>query len=152
MTATSSIPPRPATFLSSHGYHQVTERLALFHNIVGDLAGPNGLELISARLGANWRVRPQLRLNAGASHMSTYAVQIYVRDLLETEDPTPGAGRAGSEQPGSGQSWQPGRSRRHERQSLTPIEHHRSGPPSAARGALGCIADGDRSTRRGYPG
>jgi hypothetical protein len=85
--------PEPArVFASSHGHHQLGDRVDAFHYLVGDLAGPDGATLLSAQLGANWRVSERLRLEAGLGHMSTYAVEIYVRDLLETPDPEPEAG------------------------------------------------------------
>jgi len=85
--------PQPTrVFASASGYHLVGERLDVFHYLVADVAGPSGAELLSANLGANWRTGSLLRVEAGLSHMSTYAVEIYVRDLLETPDPDPEAG------------------------------------------------------------
>lgn len=85
--------PHPArVFASSHGYHQVSDRLDLFHYLVVDLAGPSGRQLLSGQLGASWRAGQVVRVEAGFAHMSTDAVEIYVRDLLETPDPSPETG------------------------------------------------------------
>ncbi len=88
--AADPLPTR--VFATSHGHHRMGDRLDLFHYVVGDVAGPSGAELLSANLGASWRASARLRLEAAFSHMSTYAVEIYVRDLLEVPDPAPEAG------------------------------------------------------------
>jgi hypothetical protein len=88
--ATADHPAR--VFASSHGYHQASDRLDLFHYVVVDLAGPSGRQLLSAQLGASWRAGQMVRVEAGFAHMSTDAVEIYVRDLLETPDPSPETG------------------------------------------------------------
>jgi hypothetical protein len=91
--AASAADPEPTrVFASSSGYHLIGDRLDVFHYLVADLAGPGGAELLSANVGANWRASSLLRVEAGFSHMSTYAVEIYVRDLLEKPDPDPEAG------------------------------------------------------------
>ncbi|HEU5060787.1 MAG TPA: hypothetical protein VFU21_29860, partial [Kofleriaceae bacterium] len=87
------VDPEPIrAFVSSNGYHLLSDRLDLFHTLVADAAGRGAGELPSAMLGASWRATDRLRIEAGASHMSTFAVEIYVRDLLEKPDPEPDAG------------------------------------------------------------
>ncbi len=91
--AADRVDPEPTrVFASWNGYTMVGERLDLFHYVVADLAGREGAELLSAQLGANWRTSDRLRIEAGFGHMSTYAVEIYVRDLLEKPDPQPETG------------------------------------------------------------
>lgn len=79
-------------FLAANGYTRVSPDIDLIHHVVVDLTGSGGTQLLSAQGTANWRPSKRLRLHLGATRMSTYAVEIYVRDLLEAEDVEADAG------------------------------------------------------------
>jgi hypothetical protein len=71
----------------------VLDDLDLFHYAAADLAGTAGFEPLNAHIGASWRATSRLRVELALAHMSTHALEIYARDLLETADPEaePGA-------------------------------------------------------------
>lgn len=87
------ISPDPTRiFIAANGYTRLSPDIDVIHYLVFDLAGPGGAQVLSAQGTVNWRPSNRLRIHLGASRMSTYAVEIYVRDLLETEDTQADAG------------------------------------------------------------
>jgi hypothetical protein len=75
-------------FVTAQGYWRVKDGLDIYHYLAGDVVGAVGTELINLQLGAHWRPQPRLLVEGGVSHMSTYAIQIFLRDLsaFETAD------------------------------------------------------------------
>ena len=85
--------PEPVrVFVAASGYTRLTPDIDFIHYGVFNLTGVGGAQVVSAQGTANWRASRRVRLSLGASRMSTYAVELYVRDLLETEDPQAEAG------------------------------------------------------------
>lgn len=77
-------------FLTANGYFRVRNGLDVFHYFVGDVVGPAGAQILNAQAGVHWRAKPRLLIEVGASRMSTYAIQIYVRERLEEVQPDAG--------------------------------------------------------------
>lgn len=75
------------TFLTSYGYYRASAQLDVFHTLAADVQGPAGAQIMLGQIGTRYRPNPRLELEAGASRMSTYAVERYVRDLLEVRNP-----------------------------------------------------------------
>jgi hypothetical protein len=86
--------PEPTrAFVTANGYWRAASGFDIFHYAVMDLAGRGGTQLLNAQLGVHWRASAALVLEAGASHMSTYAIDLYVRSYLESPDTAPQPGR-----------------------------------------------------------
>jgi hypothetical protein len=84
-------PDPTRAFATASGYWRARPGVDLFHYLVVDLVGRGGTQLMNAQLGLHWRASDVLVVEAGASHMSTYAIELYLRDYLEAPDtPTPG--------------------------------------------------------------
>lgn len=77
-------------FVTSNGYWRLAQGLSVFHYGVYDVTGGAGAQLMNLQVMVHYRPRPRLLLEAGASHMGTYALELYVRDLLEQPDLVPG--------------------------------------------------------------
>jgi hypothetical protein len=74
--------------LTSNGYWRTLQSVDLIHYVV--LEARNSREspnVVNAQLAAHWRASSRLLLEAGASRMSSYAVEVYLRDLLERQIP-----------------------------------------------------------------
>lgn len=88
------VDPEPTrAFVTANGYYRASGGLDIFHYLVADLAGRGGLQLMNGQVGVHWRRSAALVLEAAASHMSTYAIELYVRDYLEQPDVAPMPGR-----------------------------------------------------------
>jgi hypothetical protein len=72
------------TFLTASGYARVSPTVNFFHYGVLDVSGDAGTQLTSLQLGGDWMVSAPLRIEVGYSHMSTYAIETYFRNYLET--------------------------------------------------------------------
>ncbi len=85
-----AIPADPLrTFVSSQGYFRVKTGVDVFHYGVLDLTGPAKQQLMNLQVGLHWRAKPRVLIEAGVSRMSTYAIAIYVRDILQPIGATP---------------------------------------------------------------
>lgn len=84
-------PDPTRVFVTSQGYWRLGKGTDVFHYGVFDLAGEAGAQLLNLQLGLHWRPAPRLLVEGGYSHMSTYALALYVRDLLEEPSTIAGA-------------------------------------------------------------
>jgi hypothetical protein len=80
----------PRTFVTTRGYFRVSPVISLFHYLVFDFTGQSGPQLTNLQLLASWRPMPRLTVELGFSHLSTYAIESFLRDLLE-QPGAPGA-------------------------------------------------------------
>jgi len=88
----ATLGPEPLrAFVAAQGYARIS-RLNLFHYLVFDVAGQAGFALLNAQIGATYLATPKLRLEAGASYLGTYALRIFLRDLLENPATPPPTG------------------------------------------------------------
>ncbi len=84
------VDPEPTrAFLTANGYFRVRPGFDVYHYGVVDVAGRGGVQLLNGQLGVRWRKSPELLLEAAVSHLSTYAIELYVRDYLENPDAAP---------------------------------------------------------------
>ncbi len=83
------------TFLTARGYARASATVNFFHYGVVDFGGAAGTQLTNLQVGGNWMATPELRVELAYSHMSTYAIETYLRDYLEAV-PTPAAAGAPS--------------------------------------------------------
>jgi hypothetical protein len=79
---------------TARGYWRVNPELNLFHDLVLDAAGSAGFQLTRGILGVTYRPTPTWYLEAGYSHMSSYAIEVFLRDLLT---PSPSSVDTGQE-------------------------------------------------------
>jgi hypothetical protein len=82
-------------FVTSSGYLRLS-KLNVFHYLVLDLKGQAGFSLMNAQLGATYMATPKLRLEAGVSYLGTYALRLFLRDLLEDPNTPPPTGTVGN--------------------------------------------------------
>jgi hypothetical protein len=71
------------TFVTARGYTRFSPVLSLFHYLVFDFTGSAGKNLTNLQAGITWRPRPRLTMEIAYSHMSTYAIETFLRNLLE---------------------------------------------------------------------
>jgi hypothetical protein len=71
-------------FVTARGYARVSPTVNFFHYGVVDAAGAAGAQLTNLQLGADWMATAPLRIELAYSHMSTYAIETYFRNYLET--------------------------------------------------------------------
>jgi hypothetical protein len=83
----------PRTMVTSRGYFRISPVVSFFHYLVVDLTGAAGAQLTNLQGLVTWRPRPRLTVELGASHMSTYAIETFLRDLLEAPIATGVPGR-----------------------------------------------------------
>ena len=70
--------------VTSNGYWRTIEAIDLIHYLVLEARNSNDVPtLINGQLVGHWRASPRLLLEGGVSRMSSYAVEVYLRDLLE---------------------------------------------------------------------
>jgi hypothetical protein len=73
------------TFVTTRGYARATALVNVFYYGVFDFTGAAGAQLTNLQVGLTWRVQPRLTLELGYSHLSTYAIDTYLRERLETD-------------------------------------------------------------------
>ena len=79
-------PPRSENraLLTSNGYWRTGEAIDVIHYLVLEARSSNELPtLINGQLVGHWKASPRVLLEGGVSRMSSYAVEVYLRDLLE---------------------------------------------------------------------
>ena len=85
---TGVAPEQMRLFLYWQDYFRPVSFLDIFNYVVFDLLSEVGLEVTNAHVALNLRATPQFRLEASYSHMSNYAVEIYLkRFFLRELDP-----------------------------------------------------------------
>jgi hypothetical protein len=83
-------PPRSENrvLLTSHGYWRTLQSVDVIHYVVAEGRTKSSLPtLVNGQLILHWRPSDRVLLEAGASRMSSYAVEVYLRDLLERLHP-----------------------------------------------------------------
>ncbi|MBL0213318.1 MAG: hypothetical protein IPQ07_05515 [Myxococcales bacterium] len=75
-------------FTSASGYLRAGTVAEVYHFLLLDIAGQNRTSLTNGSLGVTLHPTPVLQVGASVNHVSTDALQIATRNLLEDPDPT----------------------------------------------------------------
>jgi len=80
----------PRVFVSDQGYLRRGQALDVFHLLVLDVAGADGVALTNGSLGVNWKPAERIHVTAAVHHVDTETLNVQAQTQLETPDPTMG--------------------------------------------------------------